>query len=208
MRPFSFPLDLGESPFYPRQIWRSSLVSRRWRYHPGKKTRKKDPPEVPDDPLSQEPEFAKMVEDVSADSPVGEVKIQLKPQSKRSPIAVLMFKGPGDKKFSQKLQIVVKPPTVLGIDAMAILKFIAAEFLDGDINVDSLKDRKAFLVGCLEKNTLLAEFEKKKTFGVATTSTEHFVDIYKKRVERAIVQPENVDPPTAASASFFNEENR
>lgn len=160
----------------------------------------KEIPKIIDDPLSTDPEFSKMVEDSCAESPLGDVKIQLKSQSKRSPIAVFMLKAPGENKFSQKLQIVVKPPGVLAIDAMAILKFIAAQFMDGEVKVESLKERKGFLVGCLEKSTLLEEFQRSgKRDGDA-----EFFDIYKKRMERATLQQSAPPNPTGASSVIGN----
>lgn len=203
---FKYILKLGVAVFLLLGIWgiavlsKADLAEKLGKKLPAppkpKDTNTKDPPQIADDPLSTDPEFSKMIEDTFAESPLGDVRIQLKSQSKRSPIAVLMLKCPGETKFSQKLQIVVKPPGVLAIDAMAILKFIGAQFMDGEIKVESLKDRKAFFVGCLEKSTLLEEFKK---CGSRDGDAEFF-EIYKKRVERATGQ-QNVDPQSSAATS-------
>ena len=85
----------------------------------------------------------------------GSLKIQLKPQKGRSAIVSMLFKGLEDKKFSQKSQVVVKPPTILAVDAMVIVKFLSCKFMDGEIDLEAMKAAKYDLLEAHQQGKLL-----------------------------------------------------
>lgn len=142
------------------------------------------PEAVVSDVISADPRFSQMIQTVQAASDVGEVKVQLKPQNKRASIAVLMFKEVGGTKFSQKLQIVVKPPALVGVDAMAILKDIAADLLDGDLKLDDLKQQRDNPVEKHEMGTLIDYFKERRP--ISQEENALFVGIYAKRLALGI----------------------
>ena len=148
---------------------------------------------APQDLISSDQKFAQMMCTVTASSDVGEIKVQLKPQNKRSHIAVLMFKEPEGSKLQQKLQIVIKPPEILGVDAMAILKDIAADVLDGDLGIKNVKLQRDRLLAFLEEGKLLDYFKEHRPMG--EPSNDVFLAAYAKRVEMALELSSDRQPP-------------
>eukprot|EP00435_Cladocopium_sp_Y103_P045967 s2022_g13.t1 len=136
------------------------------------------PPELAPDVISSDPKFSQMMQTVQAASHLGEIRVQLKTQNKRSGIAVLMFKEPEGKKFTQKLQIVVKPPNLVGVDAMAIMKDIAADVLDGDLALENVRARRDYLVQRHDDGTLIDYFKERRP--ITQEENAIFVGIYAK----------------------------
>ena len=123
-----------------------------------------------------------MAEKTAVNEEIGEAKTVLKPQKGRSPIVVLMFKGKDETKWSQKLQIVIKPPTILAFDAMAILKAIAADLLDGKAQLSDLKPQKNSLLDMHEKGTLVEYWRRILD---DTDGNKMFLKMLAKRAELA-----------------------
>lgn len=97
----------------------------------------------------------RMMKEEVAEGERGSLKIQLKPQKGRSAIVSMLFKGLEDKKFSQKSQVVVKPPTILAVDAMVIVKFLSCKFMDGEIDLEAMKAAKYDLLEAHQQGKLL-----------------------------------------------------
>lgn len=74
----------------------------------------------------------------------------------------------------------MKPPTILPIDAMAIVKWIACEFLMCDLKQEDLKAAKAKLLHLHEKGKLLEFFQQSRG-----TGPDPFVDLWKLRLKIA-----------------------
>ena len=111
----------------------------------------RDPPDAEDaqgtDWLSKHKDLEDLWSDVyHEDEKLGTFKASLKNQKGRNSIASLQWKPLGGTKFSQKLQVVVKPPEVCGVDAMAILKVIISLVLDGDNDINELTGLRNHLV--------------------------------------------------------------
>ena len=143
--------------------------------------------------ISADQKFAQMMCTVTASSDVGEIKVQMKPQSKRNHIGVLMFKEPEGSKLHQKLQIVIKPPEILGVDAVAILKDIAADVLDGDLDIKNVKVQRDHLLKLLEEGKLLDYFKEHRPPG--DPSNDVFLAAYAKRLEMALELSSDRQPP-------------
>ncbi|CAK9002056.1 unnamed protein product [Durusdinium trenchii] len=107
------------------------------------------------DPISKDPRMKRMMKEEVAEGERGSLKIQLKPQKGRSAIVSMLFKGLEDKKFSQKSQVVVKPPTILAVDAMVIVKFLSCKFMDGEIDLEAMKAAKYDLLEAHQQGKLL-----------------------------------------------------
>lgn len=93
-----------------------------------------------EDLISSHPDLKQMVEDQHAEAGGVALRVVLKPQKDRAAIAALLHKGPEDKKPTQKCQIVIKD--LICFDAMAILKLLGAQLIDGRIKVDELKEAR------------------------------------------------------------------
>ena len=72
-------------------------------------------------------------------------KIQVKPQKGRPTIVVLMHKVDHGK-FTQKLQIVVKPSELPLADCMAILQLVCLDITDGKLDLSAIKLRRDELI--------------------------------------------------------------
>jgi hypothetical protein len=105
------------------------------------------------------------------DEKLGALKASLKSQKGRNSIASLQFKPKGGTTFSQKLQVVVKPPEICGVDAMAILKVIMSLVLDGDNDINDLMGIRNKLVDLHTSgkflNYLYETWEEKTTMHTA-----------------------------------------
>ena len=154
------------------------------------------------DPLSSHSDLQLLVADAFVENKdVGHVKIQLKPQKGRSPIVVLMFKGVDDSKFSQKLQVVVKSPLLVA-DAMAIVKYIGAEFLDQNLSHEEAKSVKTEMVAAAEKGELLEWF--KANLDLENKNTKVFVGLYERRVQLGNLQAALAQPSPAPGDVFLD----
>ena len=152
------------------------------------------------DEISSHPDLKQMMEDQTIESAdMGTFRVCVKPQSKRSPIAVLMQKNEDDKKFTQKAQIVVKD-SVLAVDAMCILKLITIEIIEKTVKMNEIKTRKDDLLRCLEDcpQTLLLSMES--SHPRSKPENVDFLDCYQRRIEL-----EYRDPPEGSLSFVFCE---
>ena len=77
----------------------------------------------------------------------------MKAQKGSSSIGAILFKPDENAKWVKKLQVVIKPPQILKMDAMAILKFASALWMDKAIEESDLKKIKDKLVSALLTRT-------------------------------------------------------
>ena len=137
-------------------------------------------------PVSAHPDMKQMMEDQTMETEqMGTFRVALKPQSKRSPIAVLMHRKQDEKKFTQKTQIVVKPG-VLAVDAMCILKLIAVELAEKSIDMKEIKERRGDLLKCLEDSaeTLLLSMQVRHP--PSDPGNVAFLEVYQRRIDLEI----------------------
>lgn len=130
----------------------------------------------------------------SSDPAKGSCKVQFKPQKGRSPlVALLVYDG---KKYSQKLQVVVKPDLPKA-DCLAIVKFIGQELIFGSLPLNAVKNRRAELQGKHEKGELLEYFKHLRS---AADDPPHgyrpdqvFFDTYERDCAEAFADPPGLE---------------
>lgn len=67
-------------------------------------------------------------------------RLAIKPQKGRA--TIISFLRKSDKKFSQKLQIVVKPEELPISDCLCVMRLIANEFVIGTLDLEGIKKRR------------------------------------------------------------------
>lgn len=71
-------------------------------------------------------------------------RLAIKPQKGRSTIVSFLHKV--DKKFAQKLQIVVKPEELPLSECLCIMRLIANEYMSGTLDLEGIKKRRDDLI--------------------------------------------------------------
>lgn len=136
------------------------------------------------DQVSSHPDMKEMMQDQTLETKeLGTFRVALKPQSKRSPIAVLLHKKADAKKFTQKAQIVVKEPGVLAVDAMCILKLIATELAEKSLDFDEIKGRRTDLLNCLEDSPETLMLSMQVRHPRSKPENAAFFSVYQRRME-------------------------
>lgn len=123
----------------------------------------------------------------SSDENKGVVKVMDKPQKDRNRIVTLMYKDEKKPKWTQKMQIVVKPfPGTSHKDAVFISHFIALELVQGSLTLEKIKARRDELlaVARLRPEQLLGHFrflhEESPEVPYGVRPTQEFMEKYKE----------------------------
>ena len=130
----------------------------------------------------------------SSDPEKGSCKVQFKPQKGRSSLVVLLVHD--GKKYSQKLQVVVKPDLPKA-DCLAIVKFIGQELIFGSLPLEAVKTRRVELQQKHEKGELLQYFkhvrssEDQPPYGYRPDDV--FFDTYERDCADAAADPHGLD---------------
>ena len=111
------------------------------------------------EPFENDPRFEQFYKDLPIHHEgLGYVRVCVKAQKGRSSIGALLFRPDENAKWVQKLQVVIKPPQILKMDAMAILKFASALWMDKAIEESDLKKIKDKLVSALLAGKIMDAF--------------------------------------------------
>ena len=123
-------------------------------------------------------------------------KIQVKPQKGRPTIVVLMHKVDHGK-FTQKLQIVVKPSELPLADCMAILQLVCLEITEGKLGLSAIKFRRDELIQSQKSVGLKKYFEDLKDQEAAPPydyrPNEEFLQAYIENQQQVSHLPEVAD---------------
>ena len=99
------------------------------------------------EPMEKDPRFEFFYRDSTVEHDgIGYLRVCVKGQKGRSPIACLLCRPDDTAKWVQKTQVVIKPPQILKMDACAILKFVSSLWMDDVVEECDLKRFKEDLV--------------------------------------------------------------